>query len=70
MIRAIIDDRVARAWAILFGMLVMATTIGVVTIMIHDRAGLTRSVDAKFADPNPAASASPATESHPSSSHS
>jgi hypothetical protein len=40
MIRAIIDDRVARAWAILFGMLVMAMTVGGVTIILHDRVGL------------------------------
>jgi hypothetical protein len=37
MIRAVIDDRVARAWAILFGMLVMASTVGGVTIALHDR---------------------------------
>ena len=70
MIRAIIDDRVVRAWAILIGMSVMATTVGVVTIIVHDRIGVTRSVDAKFADPNPAASDSPATTPHSSSSHS
>jgi hypothetical protein len=37
MIRAIIEDRVARAWAILFGILVMATTVGGITIVLHDR---------------------------------
>jgi hypothetical protein len=41
MIRAIIDDRVGRAWAILFGMLVMATAVGGVTIILHDRVGVT-----------------------------
>jgi hypothetical protein len=70
MIRAIIDDRVARAWAILFGMLVMATTVGGVTIALHDRIEVTRSADAKFAAPNPGHSASPAAAPHPSSSHS
>jgi hypothetical protein len=70
MIRAIIDDRVARAWAILFGMFVMATTVGVATVILHDRVGVIQSVDAKFADPNPVPSANPATIPHPSSSHS
>jgi hypothetical protein len=70
MIRAIIDDRVARAWAILFGMLLMATTVGAVTVILHDRVGVIHSVDAKFADPNPAASAVPVTAPHPLSSHS
>jgi hypothetical protein len=70
MIRAIIDDRVARVWAILFGMLVMATTVGGVTIVLHDRVGVTRSANAKLAAPNPAPTAVPATTPHPSSSHS
>jgi len=34
MIRAI---RLGRVWAILIGMSVVAVTVGVVTIMIHDR---------------------------------
>jgi hypothetical protein len=37
MIRAIMDDRLRRAWAILIGMSAMATTVGLVTIAIHDR---------------------------------
>jgi hypothetical protein len=37
MIRAIIDDRLRRVWAILIGMSALAATVGVVTIMIHDR---------------------------------
>ncbi len=37
MIRAIIDDRRRRVWAILAGMAAVAVTVGVVTIMIHDR---------------------------------
>jgi|HubBroStandDraft_2_1064218.scaffolds.fasta_scaffold207744_1 hypothetical protein len=37
MIRAIIDDRLRRAWTILIGMSAMATTVGLVTIAIHDR---------------------------------
>ena len=37
MIRAIIDDRLRRVWAILIGMSAVAVTVGVVTIMIHDR---------------------------------
>jgi hypothetical protein len=36
MIRAI-DDRLRRVWAILIGMTTVAVTVGVVTIMIHDR---------------------------------
>jgi hypothetical protein len=36
MIRAIIDDRFRRVWAILIGMSVLAVTVDVVTIMIHD----------------------------------
>jgi len=70
MIRAIIDDRIARAWTILFGMLIMATTVGGVTIVLHDRVGVTRSANAKLAAPNPARSAAPPTTPHPSSSHS
>jgi hypothetical protein len=34
MIRAI---RLRRVWTILIGMSVLAVTVGVVTIMIHDR---------------------------------
>ena len=37
MIRAIIDGRLRRVWAILIGMSALAVTVGVVTIMIHDR---------------------------------
>jgi hypothetical protein len=37
MIRAVIDDRLRRVWVILIGMSAMATTVGLVTIMIHDR---------------------------------
>jgi hypothetical protein len=37
MIRAIIDDRIRRVWAILAGMAALAVTVGMVTIMIHDR---------------------------------
>jgi hypothetical protein len=37
MIRAIIDDRLRRAWAILIGMSAMAATVGAVTLVIHDR---------------------------------
>ena len=37
MIRGIIDDRPSRVWAILIAMSVVAVTVGVVTIMIHDR---------------------------------
>jgi hypothetical protein len=37
MIRAIIDDRLRRAWTILIGMSAMGTTVGLVTIAIHDR---------------------------------
>jgi hypothetical protein len=37
MIRAIIDDRLRRVWVILIGMSVVAVTVGVVTIVIHDR---------------------------------
>jgi hypothetical protein len=37
MIRAIIDDRIRRIWAILTGMSVLAVTVDVLTIMIHDR---------------------------------
>jgi hypothetical protein len=53
MIRAIIDDRIARAWAILFGMLVMATTVGGATIVLHDRVGVAGSADMKVAVPHP-----------------
>jgi hypothetical protein len=34
MVRAI---RLRRVWAILIGMSVVAVTVGVVTIMVHDR---------------------------------
>jgi hypothetical protein len=37
MIRAIIDDRLRRVWAILIGMSAVAVTVVAVTIMIHDR---------------------------------
>jgi hypothetical protein len=37
MIRAIIDDRIRRVWAILIGMTTVAITVVMVTIMIHDR---------------------------------
>jgi hypothetical protein len=37
MIRAIIDDRIRRVWAILIGMSMVAVTVAVVTIVIHDR---------------------------------
>ena len=37
MIRTIIDDRIRRVWAILAGMAALAVTVGVATIMIHDR---------------------------------
>jgi hypothetical protein len=37
MIRAIIDDRIRRVWAILAGMAAAAVTVVMVTIMIHDR---------------------------------
>ena len=37
IIRGIIDDRPSRVWAILIAMSVVAVTVGVVTIMIHDR---------------------------------
>jgi hypothetical protein len=36
MIRAIIDDRIRRVWAILIGMAALAVTVVVVTTMIHD----------------------------------
>jgi hypothetical protein len=36
MIRAIIDDRLRRAWAILIGMSAAAAAVGVVTLAIHD----------------------------------
>jgi hypothetical protein len=67
MMRAIVDDRIARAWAILFGMLVMATTVGGVTIVLHDRVGVTQSANAKLAAPNPAPSTVPVTMSHQAS---
>jgi hypothetical protein len=70
MIRAIIDDRIARAWAILFGMFVMATVVGSVTIALHDRVVAIRSADVKLAVPHQAPSALPATTPHLSSSHS
>jgi hypothetical protein len=31
------DIRLRRVWAILIGMSILAVTVGVVTIMIHDR---------------------------------
>ena len=37
MIRTIIDDRIRRVWAILAGTAALAVTVGVATIMIHDR---------------------------------
>jgi hypothetical protein len=37
VIRTFIDDRLRRAWAILIGMSAMATTVGLITIAIHDR---------------------------------
>jgi hypothetical protein len=37
MIRAIIDNRLRRLWAILIGMSVLAVTVELITIMIHDR---------------------------------
>jgi hypothetical protein len=37
MIRAIIDDRLRRVWAILIGMTAGGIAVGAVTIMIHDR---------------------------------
>jgi hypothetical protein len=37
MIRATIDDRLRRVWAILIGMSTLAVTVGVVTIVIHNR---------------------------------
>ena len=37
MIRAVIDDRLRRAWAILIGMSAAAATVGAVSIVIHDR---------------------------------
>ena len=67
MIRVITDDRVARAWAILFGMLVMATTVGGVTMMLHNRVGVTQSANAKLAAPNPAPWSVPVTMSHQAS---
>jgi hypothetical protein len=67
MMRAIVDDRIARAWAILFEMLVMATTVGGVTIVLHDRVGVTQSANAKLAAPNPAPSTVPVTMSHQAS---
>jgi hypothetical protein len=39
MIRAIIDKRRQRVWAILIGMAALAITVEAVTIMIHDRIG-------------------------------
>jgi hypothetical protein len=36
MIRAIIDDRIRRLWAILIGMSALAVTVVMVTVMIHD----------------------------------
>jgi hypothetical protein len=39
MIRAIIDDRRRRIWAILIGMSVLAVTVEAVTIVVHDRIG-------------------------------
>jgi hypothetical protein len=36
MIRAIIDNRIRRVWAILIGMTVLAVTVIMVTVMIHD----------------------------------
>jgi hypothetical protein len=37
MIRAIIDDRLRRVWAILNGISAFAVIVGAVTIVIHDR---------------------------------
>jgi hypothetical protein len=37
MIRAIIDDRLRRVWAILIGMSALAVTVVMITILIHDR---------------------------------
>jgi uncharacterized membrane protein len=37
MIRAITDKRLRRVWAILIGLTAMAITVGLVTIVIHDR---------------------------------
>jgi hypothetical protein len=37
MIHAIIDDRLRRVWAMLIGMTVVAVSVGMVTIAIHDR---------------------------------
>jgi hypothetical protein len=37
MIRALIDDRLRRVFAILAGMAAMAVTVAVITIVIHDR---------------------------------
>ena len=37
MIRAIIEDRIRRVWAILAGMAALAVTVAMVPIMIHDR---------------------------------
>jgi hypothetical protein len=36
IIRAILDDRIRRIWAILIGMTTVAVAVAVVTIMIHD----------------------------------
>jgi hypothetical protein len=33
----ITDQRLRRAWAILIGLTVMAITVGVLTMVIHDR---------------------------------
>jgi hypothetical protein len=37
MIHAVTDERLRRVWAILVGMSVLAATVEVVTITIHDR---------------------------------
>jgi hypothetical protein len=36
MIRAIIDNRIRRVWAILVGMTVVAVTVVTITTMIHE----------------------------------
>ena len=70
MIRAVIDDRIARAWAILFGMLVMGTTVCGATIVLHDRVEATGSAAVNVAAPHPGPSATPVTTAHLTSSHS
>ena len=70
MICAVIDDRITRAWAILFGMLVMGTTVCGATIVLHDRVGAPESADVNVAVPRPGPSATPVTTTHLTSSHS